>query len=140
MPPLPTLPTLPTLLFWYVAFPLLQYFFSNSSHFYNSPLCAPSPPQQPPNGTGWESLSKHDCLLYGGELVGGTCGYVPDITLMSFILFFGTYACSMALKQFKTSRFFPTTVSGGLGSASVPSDPRQRGKKVQKVDKVVGQR
>lgn len=64
----------------------------------------------PPNATGWESLSKHDCLLYGGQLVGETCGYVPDITLMSFILFFGTYACSMALKQFKTSRFFPTTV------------------------------
>lgn len=45
--------------------------------------------------------------------MGEACDYVPDITLMSFILFFGTYACSMALKQFKTSRFFPTTVSGG---------------------------
>lgn len=70
------------------------------------------PPQLSQNVTSWESLNKHDCLLYGGELVGETCGYVPDITLMSFILFFGTYACSMALKQFKTSRFFPTTVSG----------------------------
>lgn len=30
---------------------------------------------------------------------------------MSFILFFGTYTCSMALKKFKTSRYFPTTVS-----------------------------
>uniref|UniRef100_A0A3Q2XST1 Anion exchange protein n=1 Tax=Hippocampus comes TaxID=109280 RepID=A0A3Q2XST1_HIPCM len=43
-------------------------------------------------------------------LVGEACNYVPDITLMSFILFFGTYACSMALKKFKTSRFFPTKV------------------------------
>lgn len=43
--------------------------------------------------------------------MGNNCGYVPDITLMSFILFFGTYTCSMALKKFKTSRYFPTTVS-----------------------------
>uniref|UniRef100_A0A671VIP0 Anion exchange protein n=1 Tax=Sparus aurata TaxID=8175 RepID=A0A671VIP0_SPAAU len=64
---------------------------------------------QPANAT-WATLTKKQCLKYGGELVGETCGYVPDITLMSFILFFGTYACSMALKQFKTSRFFPTTV------------------------------
>ncbi|XP_073333699.1 electrogenic sodium bicarbonate cotransporter 1-like isoform X1 [Pagrus major] len=63
----------------------------------------------PANAT-WASLTRKQCLMFGGELVGETCGYVPDITLMSFILFFGTYACSMALKQFKTSRFFPTTV------------------------------
>ncbi|XP_058472958.1 electrogenic sodium bicarbonate cotransporter 1-like isoform X1 [Solea solea] len=63
----------------------------------------------PVNAT-WGSLSLEHCLKYGGELVGDTCGYVPDITLMSFILFFGTYICSMALKKFKTSRFFPTTV------------------------------
>lgn len=60
----------------------------------------------------WATLSRDQCLNYGGDLVGEACGFVPDITLMSFILFFGTYACSMALKQFKTSRFFPTTVSG----------------------------
>ncbi|XP_068191176.1 electrogenic sodium bicarbonate cotransporter 1-like isoform X1 [Antennarius striatus] len=63
----------------------------------------------PENAT-WATLTKKQCLKYGGELVGETCGYVPDITLMSFILFFGTYTCSMALKQFKTSRFFPTRV------------------------------
>lgn len=60
----------------------------------------------------WATLSRDQCLKCGGILVGDACGFVPDITLMSFILFFGTYACSMALKQFKTSRFFPTTVSG----------------------------
>lgn len=65
---------------------------------------------QPVNAT-WSNLTKEQCLRYGGRLEGETCGFVPDITLMSFILFFGTYACSMALKQFKTSRFFPTTVS-----------------------------
>ncbi|OXB59239.1 hypothetical protein ASZ78_003381 [Callipepla squamata] len=57
----------------------------------------------------WSSLTKKECLKYGGHLVGNNCGYVPDITLMSFILFFGTYTCSMALKKFKTSRYFPTT-------------------------------
>lgn len=60
----------------------------------------------------WSSLTRAECIKYKGELVGKACDFVPDITLMSFILFFGTYACSMALKQFKTSRFFPTTVSG----------------------------
>uniref|UniRef100_A0A4W6FAW2 Anion exchange protein n=1 Tax=Lates calcarifer TaxID=8187 RepID=A0A4W6FAW2_LATCA len=63
----------------------------------------------PVNAT-WASLSRQQCLKYGGRLVGEACGYVPDITLMSFILFFGTYTCSMGLKKFKTSRFFPTTV------------------------------
>ncbi|XP_046697867.1 solute carrier family 4 member 4a isoform X6 [Silurus meridionalis] len=63
----------------------------------------------PLNAT-WSSLTKKECLKYGGELVGNACEYVPDITLMSFILFFGTYTCSMCLKKFKTSPFFPTTV------------------------------
>ncbi|XP_065099927.1 electrogenic sodium bicarbonate cotransporter 1 isoform X1 [Paramisgurnus dabryanus] len=58
----------------------------------------------------WSSLTRSDCLEFGGQLIGPACDYVPDITLMSFILFFGTYTCSMGLKKFKTSRFFPTTV------------------------------
>uniref|UniRef100_A0A7N6BTI6 Anion exchange protein n=1 Tax=Anabas testudineus TaxID=64144 RepID=A0A7N6BTI6_ANATE len=66
-------------------------------------------PVQPENTT-WSSLSKGECLKYKGELVGKACEFVPDITLMSFILFFGTYTCSMCLKKFKTSPFFPTTV------------------------------
>ncbi|MBN3281067.1 S4A4 protein, partial [Polyodon spathula] len=51
-----------------------------------------------------------ECIKYGGELIGNSCKYVPDIALMSFILFFGTYTVSMGLKKFKTSQFFPTTV------------------------------
>ncbi|KAG9355140.1 hypothetical protein JZ751_001853 [Albula glossodonta] len=50
----------------------------------------------PLNAT-WSSLTKKECLQYGGELVGNACKYVPDITLMSFILFFGTYTCSIKL-------------------------------------------
>uniref|UniRef100_A0AAQ5X6E6 Anion exchange protein n=1 Tax=Amphiprion ocellaris TaxID=80972 RepID=A0AAQ5X6E6_AMPOC len=64
---------------------------------------------QPMNAT-WSSLTRAECLRYKGELVGKACDFVPDITLMSFILFFGTYTCSMCLKKFKTSPFFPTTV------------------------------
>ncbi|XP_068431002.1 electrogenic sodium bicarbonate cotransporter 1-like isoform X2 [Clinocottus analis] len=58
----------------------------------------------------WRTLTKEQCQRYGGQLEGAACGFVPDITLMSLILFFGTYACSTSLKKFKTSRFFPTTV------------------------------
>uniref|UniRef100_A0A8C8IQG2 Anion exchange protein n=1 Tax=Oncorhynchus tshawytscha TaxID=74940 RepID=A0A8C8IQG2_ONCTS len=54
--------------------------------------------------------SMEQCVKYGGELIGPACGFVPDVTLMSFILFLGTYTCSMCLKKFKFSRFFPTTV------------------------------
>uniref|UniRef100_A0A8C6UPL1 Anion exchange protein n=1 Tax=Neogobius melanostomus TaxID=47308 RepID=A0A8C6UPL1_9GOBI len=64
---------------------------------------------QPINST-WSTLTKSECLKYKGELVGESCKFVPDIALMSFILFFGTYTCSMCLKKFKTSPFFPTTV------------------------------
>uniref|UniRef100_A0A8C9VLS6 Anion exchange protein n=1 Tax=Scleropages formosus TaxID=113540 RepID=A0A8C9VLS6_SCLFO len=64
---------------------------------------------RPLNAT-WSSLTKKECLKYGGELVGKACKFIPDIALMSFILFFGTYTCSMCLKKFKTSPFFPTTV------------------------------
>ncbi|XP_077416561.1 electrogenic sodium bicarbonate cotransporter 1-like isoform X6 [Vanacampus margaritifer] len=63
----------------------------------------------PMNAT-WSSLSRTDCLKYKGELVGKACDFVPDIALMSIILFFGTYTCSMGLKKFKFSPFFPTTV------------------------------
>uniref|UniRef100_A0A672GQY7 Anion exchange protein n=1 Tax=Salarias fasciatus TaxID=181472 RepID=A0A672GQY7_SALFA len=65
--------------------------------------------QTPANAT-WASLTREQCRRFDGKLVGEACGYVPDITLMSLILFFGTYACSMGLKKFKTSRFFPTRV------------------------------
>uniref|UniRef100_A0A8C7CQZ1 Anion exchange protein n=1 Tax=Oncorhynchus kisutch TaxID=8019 RepID=A0A8C7CQZ1_ONCKI len=72
-------------------------------------ILAPSMRMGPLNAT-WSSLSKKDCVKYGGELVGKACKYVPDITLISFILFLGTYTTSMMLKKFKTSPFFPTWV------------------------------
>uniref|UniRef100_A0A8C4RDI1 Anion exchange protein n=1 Tax=Erpetoichthys calabaricus TaxID=27687 RepID=A0A8C4RDI1_ERPCA len=56
----------------------------------------------------WSQLSKKECLKYGGSLVGKSCKYVPDLALMSFILFFGTYTMTITLKKFKFSRYFPT--------------------------------
>uniref|UniRef100_A0A7N8Y693 Anion exchange protein n=1 Tax=Mastacembelus armatus TaxID=205130 RepID=A0A7N8Y693_9TELE len=51
---------------------------------------------------------KKDCVKYGGSLLGNSCKYVPDLALMSFILFFGTYSMTVSLKKFKFSRYFPT--------------------------------
>ncbi|NXA54531.1 S4A4 protein, partial [Nothocercus julius] len=53
-------------------------------------------------------LSRTQCLDQGGHLLGASCHYVPDVTLMSFLLFGGTFLCSTMLKRFKTSRYFPT--------------------------------
>uniref|UniRef100_A0A8C9TBD7 Anion exchange protein n=1 Tax=Scleropages formosus TaxID=113540 RepID=A0A8C9TBD7_SCLFO len=58
--------------------------------------------------TDGSKLSKKECLKYGGSLVGNSCKYVPDLALMSFILFFGTYSMTITLKKFKFSRYFPT--------------------------------
>ncbi|XP_051971850.1 electrogenic sodium bicarbonate cotransporter 4-like [Xyrauchen texanus] len=56
----------------------------------------------------WSQLNKKDCLKFGGSLVGKSCKYVPDLALMSFILFIGTYSMTISLKKFKASRYFPT--------------------------------
>lgn len=58
----------------------------------------------------WTQLSKKECVKYGGSLVGKSCKYVPDLALMSFILFFGTYTMTVSLKKFKFNRYFPTKV------------------------------
>uniref|UniRef100_A0A671YH55 Anion exchange protein n=2 Tax=Sparus aurata TaxID=8175 RepID=A0A671YH55_SPAAU len=64
----------------------------------------------PPSSTLALQLSKKECVKYGGALVGNSCKYVPDLALMSFILFFGTYSMTVSLKKFKFSRYFPTKV------------------------------
>uniref|UniRef100_A0A8C2J2M1 Anion exchange protein n=1 Tax=Cyprinus carpio TaxID=7962 RepID=A0A8C2J2M1_CYPCA len=56
----------------------------------------------------WNQLSKKECLWFGGSLVGKSCKYVPDLAMLSFILFFGTYSMTISLKKFKASRYFPT--------------------------------
>ncbi|XP_066570328.1 electrogenic sodium bicarbonate cotransporter 4 [Amia ocellicauda] len=67
----------------------------------------------------WSQLSKKECLKYGGTLVGKTCKYVPDLALMSFILFFGTYSMTVTLKKFKFSRYFPTKLRKLISDFSI---------------------
>uniref|UniRef100_A0A3Q3E6Z9 Anion exchange protein n=1 Tax=Labrus bergylta TaxID=56723 RepID=A0A3Q3E6Z9_9LABR len=67
----------------------------------------------------WSQLSKKECLKYGGSLVGTSCKYVPDLALMSFILFFGTYSMTVSLKKFKFSRYFPTKLRKLISDFSI---------------------
>ncbi|XP_030198066.1 electrogenic sodium bicarbonate cotransporter 4 isoform X1 [Gadus morhua] len=67
----------------------------------------------------WGFLSKKECVKYGGTLVGSACKYVPDLALMSFILFFGTYSMTVSLKKFKSSRYFPTTLRKLISDFSI---------------------
>ncbi|KAF1611547.1 UNVERIFIED_CONTAM: Electrogenic sodium bicarbonate cotransporter 1, partial [Eudyptes pachyrhynchus] len=64
----------------------------------------PSPPAAP------AGLSRTQCLGRGGHLLGTSCQYVPDVTLVSFLLFGGTFLSCTALKRFRSSRYFPAGV------------------------------
>uniref|UniRef100_A0A8C3KC22 Anion exchange protein n=1 Tax=Calidris pygmaea TaxID=425635 RepID=A0A8C3KC22_9CHAR len=55
-------------------------------------------------------LSRTQCLGRGGHLLGTSCQYVPDVTLLSFLLFGGTFLSCTALKHFRSSRYFPVAV------------------------------
>ncbi|NXO97129.1 S4A4 protein, partial [Certhia brachydactyla] len=55
-------------------------------------------------------LSRTQCLDRGGSLLGTSCQYVPDVTLISFLLFGGTFLFCTALKHFRSSRYFPVGV------------------------------
>lgn len=57
------------------------------------------------------ALSRAQCLGRGGHLLGTSCQYVPDIALLSFLLFGGTFLCCTTLKHFKSSCYFPMGVS-----------------------------
>ncbi|KAJ8005862.1 hypothetical protein DPEC_G00122320 [Dallia pectoralis] len=70
-------------------------------------------------GLDWSQLSKKECINYGGSLVGNTCQFVPDLALMSFILFFGTYSMTVTLKKFKFSRYFPTKMRKLISDFSI---------------------
>ncbi|MEE6489446.1 hypothetical protein FKM82_015564, partial [Ascaphus truei] len=62
----------------------------------------------------WSNLTVSDCMEFRGDYIGTACGhhgpYVPDVLFWSAILFFLTVILSSTLKQFKTSRYFPTKV------------------------------
>uniref|UniRef100_A0A8C1NBF2 Anion exchange protein n=1 Tax=Cyprinus carpio TaxID=7962 RepID=A0A8C1NBF2_CYPCA len=67
----------------------------------------------------WNQLSKKECLRFGGSLVGKSCKYIPDLAMLSFILFFGTYSMTISLKKFKASRYFPTKCRTLLADFSI---------------------
>ncbi|NWY47802.1 S4A4 protein, partial [Sylvia atricapilla] len=64
--------------------------------------------QSPPATTA--GLSRTQCLDRGGHLLGTSCHYVPDVTLISFLLFGGTSLFCIALRRFRSSRYFPVAV------------------------------
>ncbi|NXM68028.1 S4A4 protein, partial [Serilophus lunatus] len=74
--------------------------------------CDPSSPRalspQPPVTP--MGLSRTQCLDQGGHLLGTSCQYVPDVTLISFLLFGGTFLSCTTLKRFRSSRYFPAGV------------------------------
>ncbi|KAK3561495.1 hypothetical protein QTP86_005996 [Hemibagrus guttatus] len=63
----------------------------------------------------WLGLDVKSCVELRGEFQGSACGhhgpYIPDVLFWSVVLFFSTVAMSFFLKEFKTSRYFPTKAS-----------------------------
>uniref|UniRef100_A0A8C8K0G8 Anion exchange protein n=1 Tax=Oncorhynchus tshawytscha TaxID=74940 RepID=A0A8C8K0G8_ONCTS len=86
---------------------------------YKCECLAPDPSESILSCLDWSQLSKKECVKYGGSLVGNTCKYVPDLALMSFILFFGTYSMTVSLKKFKFSRYFPTKLRKLISDFSI---------------------
>ncbi|XP_052757916.1 sodium bicarbonate cotransporter 3 isoform X6 [Galleria mellonella] len=84
--------------------------------------CLPSNYSNVPEPFNWTSVDKETCQLYNGTLAGGGCDtkvYVPDVYLMSIILFLGTFTISVILKDFKNSLFFPSKVRQIISDFSV---------------------
>uniref|UniRef100_A0A672SNG4 Anion exchange protein n=1 Tax=Sinocyclocheilus grahami TaxID=75366 RepID=A0A672SNG4_SINGR len=71
----------------------------------------------------WLGLDVKGCVENRGEFVGSACGhhgpYIPDVLFWSIILFFSTVAMSSFLKEFKTSRYFPTKVRAVISDFAV---------------------
>uniref|UniRef100_A0A8B9K4M9 Anion exchange protein n=1 Tax=Astyanax mexicanus TaxID=7994 RepID=A0A8B9K4M9_ASTMX len=71
----------------------------------------------------WEALEVEDCIEKKGVFVGSACGphgpYIPDVLFWSVVLFFSTVAMSAFLKEFKTSRYFPTKVRAIISDFAV---------------------
>lgn len=58
------------------------------------------------------SSGPQECVMFRGVFEGSACGphgpYIPDVCFWSVVLFFSTVFMSAFLKEFKTSRYFPT--------------------------------
>ncbi|CAH2066118.1 unnamed protein product, partial [Iphiclides podalirius] len=85
-------------------------------------FCLPSNYSRVSEKFNWTTVEKESCQLYNGTLVGAGCEtkvYVPDVFLMSIILFLGTFTISIILKDFKNSLFFPSKVRQIISDFSV---------------------
>ncbi|TNN81366.1 Electroneutral sodium bicarbonate exchanger 1 [Liparis tanakae] len=89
-------------------------------------LCAE--PDNPSNKTlqlwsGNNLTAADECISLQGHFVGSACGhhgpYTPDVLFWSTILFFSTFLMSAFLKEFKTSRYFPTKVRSMISDFAV---------------------
>ncbi|XP_034720299.1 sodium-driven chloride bicarbonate exchanger-like isoform X2 [Etheostoma cragini] len=71
----------------------------------------------------WTMLEVDECETFHGEFVGSACGphgpYIPDVLFWCVVLFFSTVFLSAFLKEFKTSRYFPTKVRAIISDFAV---------------------
>ncbi|XP_041988515.1 sodium bicarbonate cotransporter 3 isoform X4 [Aricia agestis] len=84
--------------------------------------CLPSNYSRVPEHFNWSTVNREFCQVYNGTLSGEGCDtkvYVPDVFLMSIILFLGTFIISVILKDFKNSLFFPAKVRQIISDFSV---------------------
>uniref|UniRef100_A0A4W5QJH4 Anion exchange protein n=1 Tax=Hucho hucho TaxID=62062 RepID=A0A4W5QJH4_9TELE len=96
--------------------------------------CACVEPKDPSNSTlrYWEdrnitasevNWTSMECFVFRGEFEGTACGphgpYIPDVLFWSVVLFFSTVFMSAFLKEFKTSRYFPTKVRAQISDFAV---------------------
>ncbi|CAJ1087499.1 sodium-driven chloride bicarbonate exchanger-like isoform X3 [Xyrichtys novacula] len=71
----------------------------------------------------WTNLEVKECEMFHGEFEGSACGphgpYIPDVLFWCVVLFFSTVFMSAFLKEFKTSRYFPTKVRAIISDFAV---------------------
>ncbi|XP_068446437.1 sodium-driven chloride bicarbonate exchanger-like isoform X1 [Clinocottus analis] len=71
----------------------------------------------------WTMLEVKECEMFRGEFIGSACGphgpYIPDVLFWCVLLFFSTVFMSAFLKEFKTSRYFPTKVRAIISDFAV---------------------
>ncbi|KAM8974553.1 anion exchange protein 4 [Pelodytes ibericus] len=64
-------------------------------------------------------VTQSQCKELNGNLEGNSCIYVPDVYLMSILLFFGTFYCTSFFKNFQNSRYLSSSVRKLTGDFSV---------------------
>ncbi|KAG7502974.1 sodium-driven chloride bicarbonate exchanger-like isoform X1 [Solea senegalensis] len=71
----------------------------------------------------WTMLEVKECEMLHGDFEGTACGphgpYIPDVLFWCVVLFFTTVFMSAFLKEFKTSRYFPTKVRSIISDFAV---------------------